>query len=666
MPRRWAACSTRSTMPTPASPEPRRYRGALIGAGGIARQSHLPALRGAAALRARVDVVAVVHSAPGVPPVDGIPLLRDHAALRDLAPLDFIDICTPTASHLELTVWGLEQGYHVVCEKPVALTRVEAERIAAASRASGRIVMPCHQYRYNPVWLRVKEWLATGAIGRWHLAEFSVHRLAADPGRAAGGASTPWRGTSAAGRGGVLLDHGTHLVYQLLDVAGMPSAVSAWTGRLRHAGYDVEDTAALRFEYPDRLATMFFTWAGRGSRAAGLRGRAREDGVSAVVRLPVRDVRRRTRRGRRRHAIPGRYRPCGERRGARVCGGPERRDGGDPGRRVSRRLQALLFVVGSAVFAYLVARIGVGALLADARHTGWMFVPILLLYGTVCACNAGAWWLVMAGEPSRPPYWRAWAITVASFSLNFMTPLVNVGGEPFKIAAVAPWLGLRRAAGSAVIYQMLHTFGMLLSFLTAVVLGIIFLPRSPVIVALLAGAFLALAALTLLLLTGHQRGMLAGALDLLHRVPLLDRLARRLEPKRATLASMDEQITQFYHSSPRRFLLALALEYASRCLFMAEYLLIALSVGLDIGYARAYVIGGLTQLVQNVLFVVPFEAGTKEGSLYLLFQLLGLDPALGVYTAIVSRVRDLVWIGAGVGLVWLSGRRPAPAGAATP
>src|SRR5207253_2976518 len=112
---RWAACSTRSTMPTPASPEPRRYRGALIGAGGIARQSHLPALRGA--LRARVDVVALVDTAPGVPPVDGIPLLRDHTALSDLGPLDFIDICTPTASHLELTVWGLEQGYHVVCEK---------------------------------------------------------------------------------------------------------------------------------------------------------------------------------------------------------------------------------------------------------------------------------------------------------------------------------------------------------------------------------------------------------------------------------------------------------------------------------------------------------------------------------------------------------------------
>jgi len=120
-------------MATPASPERKRYRGAVIGAGGIARQSHLPALRDAAALRGRVEVVALVDSALDVPPVDAIPLLDRREQLRDLAPLDFIDICTPTASHLELTLWGLEQGYHVVCEKPVALSRGEADCIAAAA-----------------------------------------------------------------------------------------------------------------------------------------------------------------------------------------------------------------------------------------------------------------------------------------------------------------------------------------------------------------------------------------------------------------------------------------------------------------------------------------------------------------------------------------------------
>src|SRR5579884_3516959 len=201
-------------MPTPASPDGRRYRGAVLGAGGIARQSHLPALREAPAVSARVEVAALVDPAPDVPPVDGVPLLRDRAALARIPPLDFVDICTPTASHLELTVW-----------------------------------------------VTVKEWLRGGAIGRWHLAELAVYRPSADPGRSAAG--TPWRGTRDAARGGVLLDHGTHLLYQLLDIAGMPRAVSAWTGRLRHRAYDVEDTVALHLEYPGRLATVFCSWAAR-------------------------------------------------------------------------------------------------------------------------------------------------------------------------------------------------------------------------------------------------------------------------------------------------------------------------------------------------------------------------------------------------------------------
>jgi len=324
---------------------------------------------------------------------------------------------------------------------------------------------------------------------------------------------------------------------------------------------------------------------------------------------------------------------------------------------VSRKLQLLLFAAGSAVFTYLVARIGAGKLVADAVQTGWLFVPILLLYGTVCCCNACAWWLIMADEPSRPPLWRTWAITVAGFALNFMTPMVNVGGEPFKIAAVSPWLGARRAAGSAVIYQMLHTLGILLSFLTAVVLGAVLLPHRPGVLAGLAVAFPVLVTLSGLLLTGHRRGGLERALNLMQRLPVLARLARRFEPRRATLAQMDEQITAFYHRRPRRFLQALGLEYLSRAVSMLEYVLIGLGVGLHITYQQAYVIGGLTSLIQNATFIVPFEAGTKEGSLYLLFQFLGLDPALGVYAAIVSRLRDITWIGAGLALVWASGRQ---------
>ena len=248
-------------------PAPRVYRGALIGLGGIARLGHLPAFQRDPAVAARLEIVGIVDSSPALA-VDGIPLLSDPDDLAKLGPIDFVDICTPTASHLPLSLWALAQGYHVLCEKPVAVTRAEAATLATAARRAGRVLMPCHQYRYNPVWQRVKRWLDEGVIGRWHLAEFHVYRLKADQGTDT--SPVPWRGRRADGRGGVLLDHGTHLIYELLDVAGPPSAVRTWTGRLQHGDYDVEDTAQLLFEYPNRLAVMFLTWAAR-TRETGIR-----------------------------------------------------------------------------------------------------------------------------------------------------------------------------------------------------------------------------------------------------------------------------------------------------------------------------------------------------------------------------------------------------------
>ena len=326
---------------------------------------------------------------------------------------------------------------------------------------------------------------------------------------------------------------------------------------------------------------------------------------------------------------------------------------------MSRRSRLLLFLCGSAVFVYLVLHIGFNALIADAAATGWMFVPIVLLYGFVYVCSAGAWLLILADEPRRPSFGRLYAVTTAGAALNFVTPMVNVGGEPFKIAAVAPWVSTRRAAGSVIIHNVLRTLGFLLSWLTALALGFVWLPHDLPIRLALGAATLVIAALTAVLFSGHRRGALEKTLNVLHRLPWCGRLARWIEPKREILVQMDQQIAQFYHRHPARFAGALVLEYLSRAVYMGEYYLIALSISLPIGYLKAYLIGGLVSLIQNVLFVIPFEVGSKEGSLYVLFQMLGLDPHLGVYTAIVTRVRDLLWIAAGLLLVWQAGRSGA-------
>ncbi|MFI5214575.1 MAG: Gfo/Idh/MocA family protein [Gemmatimonadales bacterium] len=235
----------------------KEYKGALFGAGGVARLAHLPAYGVNA--DCRLSIIAAVDDAD-IEPLDGIKHLKRKEDLAPLASrLDFVDVCTPTSSHLELVTWALAQGYHVMCEKPVALSLGEAEQIRAAAHRAGRVVMACHQYRYNPAWQKVRAWLDEGAIGRWHLAEVHVGRPHADQGALAQG--TPWRGLRAQSRGGVLLDHGTHWLYLLMDVAGAPTRVQSWTGRLRHSDYDVEDTAHLLLEFKGRLATMLVTWA---------------------------------------------------------------------------------------------------------------------------------------------------------------------------------------------------------------------------------------------------------------------------------------------------------------------------------------------------------------------------------------------------------------------
>jgi hypothetical protein len=146
------------------------------------------------------------------------------------------------------------------------------------------------------------------------------------------------------------------------------------------------------------------------------------------------------------------------------------------------------------------------------------------------------------------------------------------------------------------------------------------------------------------------------------RVPLLRRLAVRLEPRRATFVQMDQQITEFYHRQPGRFVKAILLEYLGRCIFMLELVLIMASLGFRLGYFRAFTLGGLEAIAGNVLFLVPFELGAREGAYYVLFKLFGLDPQLGLYTSIVGRVRDFVWIAAGLLLIWMIGPRPATAG----
>lgn len=269
--------------------------GAIVGAGGVARLAHLPAYTHDAQIAARLRVVSAVDSRQPAPELGTLPVYTSITAAADATgPLDFVDICTPTATHQSLVLDAFARGLHVFCEKPVAVTASQSRELAAAARAAKRVLFPCHQYRQNPAWLALRAWLEGGAIGRWHLAEFHVYRAEADRGAIAGG--VPWRARKENSLGGVLLDHGTHLLYLLLDVGGMPHSMLAHLTCIGHSNYDVEDTAHLLVDYGDRIATLTLTWAGqeRENRIRFVGDEGMVEWVGGLLRLVRRDGRAET------------------------------------------------------------------------------------------------------------------------------------------------------------------------------------------------------------------------------------------------------------------------------------------------------------------------------------------------------------------------------------
>lgn len=321
---------------------------------------------------------------------------------------------------------------------------------------------------------------------------------------------------------------------------------------------------------------------------------------------------------------------------------------------MSRKLQVAVFLVGITVFSVIIWHAGVPGLLRSLHAARSALLPSVLAWGVVYACNTLAWSQLASDEHGPPiPFLRAYIINVASFALNYVTPLVALGGEGFRIAAASAWMDSRRAAASVVSFRIVHSLSQVMFWLTAVPIAFMVLPRSRTTTALLIALAVVLGTVAFLLISLFRNGFVERALNLLQRIPLLRALARRLEPRRAALVAIDSQMASLYRAHRRRLIAAAVLEYAGRSIAMLEWYFIAHALGQPISYPTAYAIGAFQQLVINATFFVPFAMGTNEGALTLIFSLLGLPAVLGTEAAIVGRLREMIWIAIGLGLTWV-------------
>jgi Lysylphosphatidylglycerol synthase TM region len=320
------------------------------------------------------------------------------------------------------------------------------------------------------------------------------------------------------------------------------------------------------------------------------------------------------------------------------------------------RIGALLF--GALMLAVLIVRSGPATLLATLATSGWIVVALVPLWGVVYLCNARAWQLLVPHRSAEFTLARAYLLTISGFAINYATPLLAMGGEPLKISGAVPLLGRHRAVGSVVGYRFLYSLAHLISVLAALVPAAILLPHTVPIDALLGAIALVVGLLAWFLLSRHRDGIFEGGVALLGGVPLLRRVAARLERQRPMLQELDHELTAIHRQGRWHFAGALAVELTGRLLSTLEYGLIMYSFGLGFDVVRGFVVAGLSSIVSNAMFFVPYEMGAKEGGVFLVFSGLGLDPALGTSAALLTRVREVVWMALGLLVLALIGGPP--------
>jgi len=145
---------------------------AIIGAGGIA-QAHCAGWE----LLPRVEVCGVadpiLERAEKTARRFGARAYPSLEALLALEQPDAVDLCVPSDLHASITVRCLEAGLHVLCEKPMAFNRAEADAVIAAWGKSGKMLMIAQVLRFWPEYVYLKKLVSDGSLGWLRQASFS-------------------------------------------------------------------------------------------------------------------------------------------------------------------------------------------------------------------------------------------------------------------------------------------------------------------------------------------------------------------------------------------------------------------------------------------------------------------------------------------------------------
>jgi len=256
----------------PAARVPDAVRVGVIGVGGIGH-THLRAY--AAAGNPVVAVTDVdADRARAAADEFGATAYPDLATLLAGADVSAVSVCTPPSGHLPSALAALEAGVAVLCEKPMAITVADCERMRAAAQAAAVPLAVGFCHRYQPQIQAMRAIAERGDIG-------TVLAFVNEFSGPLDGVENRWFSRPEIAGGGVLTDTCVHSVdlfrYLVGDIADV-RALTATTATERGPALDVEDSGMLTLRSTNGvLGSVVASWrVAPGHARVGLRGTAGE------------------------------------------------------------------------------------------------------------------------------------------------------------------------------------------------------------------------------------------------------------------------------------------------------------------------------------------------------------------------------------------------------
>jgi glycosyltransferase 2 family protein len=326
--------------------------------------------------------------------------------------------------------------------------------------------------------------------------------------------------------------------------------------------------------------------------------------------------------------------------------------------RALRVLERVVLASGIVLFFVLLARLGFDNVVTNLRMVGWGIVVIVAAEILPYLVNTLSWRTAFPPGGRVPSFGQLLLARIGGEAANYLTPTATMGGEFVRVRMLQGQAEAPSLVASVLVAKLTQALG-LVAFITV---GLLLLVDDARLSASARWGILGSLALLAALLTGllimQRRGLLAPALRLADRWPIL----RFLAPLRSSVERIDAEMARVHRESPGRIALSSAIFALGFAYGTIETYLILWFFGVPVTLKLALAIEVLGLVLSNLMFFVPLRAGTQEAGKALVFAMLGLDPAQGLAAGVVCRIRELTWAFIGLAILARSrlATRPLP------